>query len=122
MFQSKLFLKLFFTYMLVISFYCFLCVGFLFYENSRISELQTKRECEIRLDEVSNILEQRIVTARNIVQNLSYSTTMKQLYMSERTGGAARFLCALLHTERAEQYHGAGRKGHLPDDSLCGRK
>lgn len=87
MFQSKLFLKLFFTYMLVISFYCFLCVGFLFYENSRISELQTKRECEIRLDEVSNILEQRIVTARNIVQNLSYSTTMKQLYMSERTGG-----------------------------------
>lgn len=87
MFQSKLFLRLFFTYILVIFFYMFLCVAFLFYENSRINELQTKREREIQLDEVGNILEQRIMTARNIVQNLSYSTTMKQLYMSERTGG-----------------------------------
>lgn len=87
MFQSKLFLRLFFTYMLVIFFYMFLCVAFLFYENSRISELQAKREREIQLDEVSNILEQRIMTARNIVQNLNYSTTMKQLYINERTGG-----------------------------------
>lgn len=86
MFQSKLFLRLFLTYILVILSYLLLSVGFLFYENNRIAEIQTKRESEIRLDEVSSILEQRIVTAQNIVQNLSYSTTMKQLYMSERTG------------------------------------
>ncbi len=87
MFQSKLFLKLFLTYVAVIFFYMFLCIAFLFYENNRISDLQSKREREIQLDEICNIVEQRILTAQNIVQDLSYSTAMKQLYMSEKTGG-----------------------------------
>ena len=87
MFQSKLFLKLFLTYVAVIFFYMFLCIAFLFYENRRISELQSRREREIQLDEICSIVEQRILTAQNIVQDLSYSTAMKQLYMSEKTGG-----------------------------------
>ena len=87
MFQSKLFLKLFLSYVGVILFYMILCIAFLFYENSRIMEIQAKREREIQLDEISSIIEQRILTARNIIQDLSYSTAMKQLYMSEKTGG-----------------------------------
>ncbi len=86
MFQSKLFLRLFFTYILVIASYMILCISFLFYENNQINEIQEKRISEIQLDAVGNTMEQRIATAQNIVQNLSYSTTMKQLYISERTG------------------------------------
>lgn len=86
MFQSKLFLRLFMTYMAVIFFYMAMCITFLLYENHQISEMQEKRISEIQLEEVRNIVEQRMQTARNIVQNLSYSTVMKQLYMNTRTG------------------------------------
>lgn len=88
MFQSKLFLRLFMTYILVISSYMVLCIAFLFYENHKISDMQIKRKSEIQLEEVSGILEQRMLTAQNIVQNLSYSTSMKRLYMNTRTGEA----------------------------------
>ncbi len=86
MFQSKLFLRLFMTYILVIFSYMILCIAFLLYENHQISDMQEKRRSEIQLEEVSNIVEQRMMTAQNIVQNLSYSTVMKQLYMNTRTG------------------------------------
>ena len=86
MFQSKLFLRLFMTYILVIFSYMILCIVFLLYKNHQISEMQEKRRSEIQLVEVSSIVEQRMMTAQNIVQNLSYSTIMKQLYMNTRTG------------------------------------
>lgn len=86
MFQSKLFRRLFYTYILVIFSYMILCISFTGYQNRRISEIQTDRKSEIQLDEISSILEQRILTAQNIVQNLSYSTAMKQLYMNTKTG------------------------------------
>lgn len=86
MFQSKLFLRLFMTYIVVIFSYMILCIVFLLYENHQISGMQEKRRSEMQLEEVSNILEQRMMTAQNIVQNLSYSTVMKQLYMNTRTG------------------------------------
>lgn len=85
-FQSKLFLRLFFSYILVIVSFMVLCISFLLFENNQISKIQMKRSSEIQLDEVSNLFMQRIMAARNIVQNLSYSTTMKQLYMSTKTG------------------------------------
>ena len=85
-FQSKLFLRLFFSYILVIVSFMVLCISFLLFENNQISKIQMKRRSEIQLDEVSNIFMQRIMAAQNIVQNLSYSTTMKQLYMSTKTG------------------------------------
>ncbi len=86
MFQSKLFLRLFMTYILVIFSYMILCIVFLLYKNHQISEMQEKRRSEIQLVEVSSIVEQRMMTAQNIVQNLSYSTIMKQLYMNTKTG------------------------------------
>lgn len=86
MFQSKLFLRLFMTYILVIFSYMILCIVFLLYKNHQISEMQEKRRSEIQLVEVSSIVEQRMMMAQNIVQNLSYSTIMKQLYMNTKTG------------------------------------
>lgn len=74
------------TYILVIFSYMILCIVFLLYKNHQISEMQEKRRSEIQLVEVSSIVEQRMMTAQNIVQNLSYSTIMKQLYMNTRTG------------------------------------
>lgn len=86
MFQSKLFRRLFMTYISVIFFYMVLCIAFLLYENHQISEMQEKRRSEIQLEEVCNIVEQRMMTAQNIVHNLSYSTVMKRLYMNTKTG------------------------------------
>lgn len=74
------------TYILVIFSYMILCIVFLLYKNHQISEMQEKRRSEIQLVEVSSIVEQRMMTAQNIVQNLSYSTIMKQLYMNTKTG------------------------------------
>lgn len=74
------------TYILVIFSYMILCIAFLLYKNHQISEMQEKRRSEIQLVEVSSIVEQRMMTAQNIVQNLSYSTIMKQLYMNTKTG------------------------------------
>ena len=62
------------TYILVIFSYMILCIVFLLYKNHQISEMQEKRRSEIQLVEVSSIVEQRMMTAQNIVQNLSYST------------------------------------------------
>lgn len=87
MFQSKLFRKMLLTYLVIVFSYMALCISFLVYENTQISEIQTERKSEIQLSQVSNILEQRILSAQNIGQNLRYSTSMKQLYMSVKTNG-----------------------------------
>ncbi len=86
MFQSKLFRRMFFTYVLVIFSCMVLYTSFLIFENHQIGKIQTGRQSEIQLDEVSSILEQRILNAQNIVQNLSYSTVMRQLYINTRIG------------------------------------
>lgn len=86
MFQSKLFRRLFFTYIIVIFSCMVLYTSFLIFENHQIGKIQMERKSEIQLDDVSSILEHRILNAQNIVQNLSNSTAMRQLYMSTRTG------------------------------------
>lgn len=55
------------TYILVIFSYMILCIVFLLYKNHQISEMQEKRRSEIQLVEVSSIVEQRMMTAQNIV-------------------------------------------------------
>ena len=65
-----------------------LYTSFLIFENHQIGKIQMERKSEIQLDEVSSILEQRILNAQNIVQNLNYSTVMKELYMSTKMGGS----------------------------------
>ena len=86
MFQSKLFRRLFSTYVIVIFSCMVLYTSFLIFENYQISKIQEERRGELQLDGVSGILEQRILNAQNIVRNLSYSTVMKQLYMNTRLG------------------------------------
>ena len=82
MFQSKLFRRLFSTYILVIFVCLVVYTSFIVYENHQINRIQIARKSEIQLDEVGRILDQRLSNARNIVQNLSYSTSSKQLYLS----------------------------------------
>ncbi len=86
MFQSRLFRRLFFTYIMVIFSCMVVYTSFLIFENREIGKMQAERKGEIQLEEVAGILEQRILNAQNIVSNFSYSAAMKQLYMSTRTG------------------------------------
>lgn len=86
MFQSKVFRRLFFTYIMVIFGCLLIYTSFIVYENYRINRIQIERKSEIQLDEVSNILDTKLMNAQNIVQNLSYSTSMKQLYINAKMG------------------------------------
>lgn len=51
-----------------------------------MNKIQITRKSEIQLDEVGSILDRRFLNAQNIVQNLSYSTALKQLYLNSRLG------------------------------------
>lgn len=88
LFQSRLFRRLFSTYILVIFTCLTVYTAFIIYENHQINSFQIERKSEIQLDEVGSILDQRFMNAQNIVQNLSYSTTLKQLYLNSRLGTA----------------------------------
>lgn len=86
MFQSRLFRRLFSTYIIIIFTCLIVYTSFIAYENYQINKIQIERKSEIQLDQVSNIMEQRIMNAQNIVQNLSYSTSLKKLYLSKKLG------------------------------------
>ncbi len=88
LFQSRLFRRLFSTYILVIFTCLTVYTAFIIYENHQMNSFQIERKSEIQLDEVGSILDQRFMNAQNIVQNLSYSTTLKQLYLNSRLGTA----------------------------------
>lgn len=77
---------MFFTYILVIFTCLIVYTAFIFYENHQMNKIQIERKSEIQLDEVSSILDRRFLNAQNIVQNLSYSTALKQLYLNSRLG------------------------------------
>ena len=86
LFQSKLFSRLFLTYLLVIFTCLAIYTAFVCYENHQMNQFQIERKSEIQLDEVVNLLDTRFLNAQNIVQNLSYSTSLKQLYLNSRLG------------------------------------
>lgn len=77
---------MFSTYILVIFTCLIVYTAFIIYENHQINRIQIERKSEIQLDEVGNILDRRFLNAQNIVQNLSYSTALKQLYLNSRLG------------------------------------
>lgn len=86
LFKSRLFRRLFCTYIIVI-FTCFIVyTSFIVYEHIQINSIQRERRGEMQLDEVGSILDRRITNAQNIVQNLSYSTALKQLYLNSKLG------------------------------------
>ena len=72
---------MFYTYIIVIFTCLIVYTSFILYENYQINKIKRERRSELLLDEVGSILDRRFTNAQNIVQNLSYSTAMKQLYM-----------------------------------------
>ena len=56
------------------------------YGRMSFNKIQRERRSELLLDEVGSILDRRFTNAQNIVQNLSYSTAMRQLYMNSKLG------------------------------------
>ena len=86
LFKSRLFRRLFYTYIIVIFTCLIVYTSFIIYENYQINKIQRERRGELLLDEVSSILDRRFTNAQNIVQNLSYSTAMRQLYMNSKLG------------------------------------
>lgn len=86
MFKSRLFRRLFYTYIIVIFTCLIVYTSFIIYENYQINKIQRERRSELLLDEVGSILDRRFTNAQNIVQNLSYSTAMRQLYMNCKLG------------------------------------
>lgn len=86
LFKSRLFRRLFYTYIIVIFTCLIVYTSFIIYENYQINKIQRERRGELLLDEVGSILDRRFTNAQNIVQNLSYSTAMKQLYMNSKLG------------------------------------
>lgn len=88
LFQSRLFRRLFFTYVLVI-FTCLIAyTSFIIYENHQMNRFQIERKSELQLEEVGSILDGRFTNAQNISRNLSYSTALKQLYWNGKLGAA----------------------------------
>lgn len=86
MFKSRLFRRLFCTYIIVIFTCLIVYTSFIIYENYQINKIQTERRGELLLDEVGSIFDGRFTNAQNIVQNLSYSTALKQLYLNSKLG------------------------------------
>lgn len=86
MFQSKLFKRMFFSYLIVIASCVLLYTGFILFENYQISSMQQERDNEYTLSEISDIIDQRVLDAQNAVQNLRFSSSMKNLYMAIKLG------------------------------------
>lgn len=86
MFQSKWFRNLFFSYILVIVGCFVLYTSFIIFENYQINKMRIERKSEIVMDAVDSILEQRMLQAEHVVQNLNTSNTLKQLYLSSIMG------------------------------------
>lgn len=86
MFQRQIFRKMFFSYISIIFICFFVYTAVILYENSIISRERTRRLCEVKAEELGNILKKRILYAENIVLNLNYSQSLKKLYLSHVSG------------------------------------
>ncbi len=82
MFQSKLFKRLFFSYILIITVSMVMYSGFLFLQSRKVSQEQSARMDEYVLRGVSDEMEDHLQGAMEAVQNLRYSSVMRDLYMS----------------------------------------
>ncbi|MCR5674903.1 MAG: AraC family transcriptional regulator [Lachnospiraceae bacterium] len=88
MFQSKVFKRMFFSYILIIAVSMCAYAAFLIYESRQIARTQAERENELLLRAAADVVDDRIAAAQDIVRDLRYSTVMRDLYMSARLGSA----------------------------------
>ena len=77
---------MFFTYLIVIATCVLMYTGFVLFENYQITSMQRERDSEYTLNEISDIIDERILDAQNAVQNLRFSSAMKNLYMAIKLG------------------------------------
>ncbi|MCR5033248.1 MAG: AraC family transcriptional regulator [Lachnospiraceae bacterium] len=85
MFQSKVFKRIFLSYILVIMLGMAMYTAFIVYENYQVVSIQNQRDADYKTQEIVDTLDLRFSDAKNAVQNLRFSSVMKNLYMSIRT-------------------------------------
>lgn len=78
--KSQIFRKLFSSYVLIITLFYLLYSVLAIYESYVLNQERTERENEVRVQEVSSVMEQRLMTAQNLVSRINTSTTIKKLY------------------------------------------
>lgn len=78
--KSQIFRKLFSSYVLIITLFYLLYSVLAIYESYVLNQERTERENEVRVQEVSGMMEQRLMTAQNLVSRINTSTTIKKLY------------------------------------------
>lgn len=88
MFQSRVFKRIFFSYILIIAISMCVYAAFLIYESRQIARTQSQKENELLLRAVADTVDDRIAAAQDIIRDLRYSTVMRDLYMSARLGSA----------------------------------
>jgi len=86
LFKSRIFKRLFYSYIIVILTSLTIYTIFLVYENNHIKKLQIEHKATIQLDEAASTIDRYLLSAKNTVQNLNYSTALKQLYMNYQLG------------------------------------
>ncbi|MBR5116098.1 MAG: hypothetical protein IK096_03435, partial [Lachnospiraceae bacterium] len=86
MFQSKVFKRIFFSYILIIAVSMCAYAVFLVYESRQIARTQAERESELLIAAAADVIDDRIGAAQDLVRDLRYSTVMRDLYMSARLG------------------------------------
>ncbi len=84
LFASKVFRRMFFSYILIIIVCMALFSASLIYQSRKITTSQREWEHELIIREASNIMDEVLTDAEDTVRDLRYSTTMKNLYMASR--------------------------------------
>lgn len=78
--KSQIFRKLFSSYVIIISLFYLLYSGLAVYESYVLNQERTQRENQIKTQEAVSVIEQRLITAQNLVSRINTSTTIKKLY------------------------------------------
>lgn len=78
--KSQIFRRLFSSYIVLISLFYLLYSVLAIYECYVINQERNQRENQIKVQEVYNVMEQRLMTAQNTVSRINTSTTIKKLY------------------------------------------
>ena len=78
--KSQIFRRLFSSYIVLISLFYLLYSLLAIYESYVINQERRQRENQIKVQEVYNVMEQRLMTAQNTVSRINTSTTIKKLY------------------------------------------
>jgi AraC-like DNA-binding protein len=81
-FKSKIFKNLFLSYILII-FICFVAYSaVVIFETASLHKKRTEQSYNLKVQEMSNVLDMQIISAKNTISYLNSSTILKELYMN----------------------------------------